>query len=278
MDISGADSYTCLRESQGYGATLGIGAIVDLEGDDDYHAEGIYVDIFYTNVAIAQGAGNGRRADAATGGDGRSLAGGIGIVVDGAGNDDYWGPVYVQGCAYWWALGIFEERGGNDTYRAWEYSMGSAPHMAIGCMVDLSGDDQYNSFDVDEQYRYLGHARDGSIGICIDGDGDDQYLVNRLSGGSGDLNSIGFFWDRYGADTYFASNKQSFGAAYPRNPDGSFRDEMFNIGVFVDTRGLDTYTFENPEGSNPLCADSEEWRHQTGPTIWGYGIDMEWYE
>jgi len=199
-------------------------------------------------------------------------------MVDGAGNDDYWGPVYVQGCAYWWSLGIFEERGGNDTYRAWEYSMGSAPHMAIGCMVDLSGDDLYNTFDVDEQYRYLGHARDGSIGICLDGDGNDQYLVNRLSGGSGDLNSIGYFWDRYGDDTYYVStNSQSFGAAYPRNTDGSFRDTMNNIGVFLDTEGLDKYIFAEP-GVGPSCADSKEWQHQTGPVIWGYGIDMEWYE
>jgi len=277
MDLGGDDSYDCLQYSQAFGGTLGVGAIVDVSGSDTYNAEGVYSDPFYTNVAFAQGAANGRRADSATGGDGRSLAGGIGIMVDGAGNDDYWGPVYVQGCAYWWSLGIFEERGGNDTYRAWEYSMGSAPHMAIGCMVDLSGDDQYNTFDVDEQYRYLGHARDGSIGICLDGDGNDQYLVNRLSGGSGDLNSIGYFWDRYGDDTYYASNRHSFGSGYPRGADGSFRDTMSNIGVFLDTHGLDTYVFEDPEASNPLCAESMEWQHQTGPVIWGYGIDMDWY-
>ena len=278
MDLAGDDSYDCLQYSQAFGGTLGIGAIVDVSGSDTYNAEGVYSDPFYTNVAFAQGAANGRRADSGTGGDGRSLAGGIGILVDGGGNDDYWGPVYVQGCAYWWSLGILEERGGNDTYRCWEYSMGSAPHMAIGCMVDLSGDDLYNTFDVQEQYRYLGHARDGSIGIFLDGDGNDQYLVNRLSGGSGDLNSIGYFWDRYGDDTYYAStNSQSFGAAASRSPDGTFRDSMNNIGVFLDTEGLDEYIFAEP-GVGPNCADSKEWQHQSRPYFYGYGIDMDWYE
>lgn len=210
-------------------------------------------------------------------GDRRSLAGGVGILVDGDGDDDYWGPVYVQGCAYWWALGVFEERGGNDSYRCWEYSQGSAPHMAIGCMVDLSGDDIYNTMDIQDQYRYAGHARDGSIGIFVDGDGDDEHLLQRLSGGSGDLNSIGFFWDRYGMDTYYASHPQSFGAATSRGFDGTFRDEMNNIGVFMDTWGFDDYIFDDPESSNPSCGDNMEWRHQTGPVFWGYGVDMDWY-
>ena len=277
MDLAGDDSYDCLQYSQGYGATLGVGAIVDVSGNDTYHAEGVYSDPFFTNVAFAQGAGNGRRADAATGGDGRCLGGGIGILVDGAGDDDYWGPVYVQGCGYWWGLGIFEERGGNDTYRSWEYSMGAAPHMSIGCMVDLSGDDTYNTTDVQQQYRVLGHGRDGSIGIFIDGAGNDKYLLNWLSGGSGDLNSIGLFWDRSGDDTYYVSNNnQSFGAAYPYGPDGTFRDTMNTIGVFLDTQGHDNYIFAEP-GVGPLCADSKEWQHQSGPYFWGFGLDMDWY-
>lgn len=277
MDLAGDDSYSCLRDSQGFGSSLGVGAILDVSGDDIYDAEGVYSDPFYNNVAFAQGAADGRRADSASGGDGRSLAGGIGILVDGDGCDDYWGPVYVQGCAYWWSLGILEDRGGDDNYRCWEYSMGSAPHMAIGCMVDLSGDDCYNTADMQEQYRYLGHARDGSIGIFLDGDGSDAYLVNRLSGGSGDLNSIGYFWDRYGDDLYYAStNSQSFGAGYPRGDDGTFRDTMANIGVFLDTQGLDEYVFAEP-GVGPSCEDSMEWQHQDGPVIWGYGLDMDWY-
>jgi hypothetical protein len=131
-DLGGNDEYICADQSQGMGSTLGTGILVDATGNDRYVARDdgnptpIYLD---QSVAMAQGCGFGRRADL---GDGHSLAGGVGILCDGKGNDYYSAQVWAQGCGYWWGLGICEDREGNDMYRSGKYSIGAAAHFAIG--------------------------------------------------------------------------------------------------------------------------------------------------
>ncbi|MBN1592321.1 MAG: hypothetical protein JW941_03605, partial [Candidatus Coatesbacteria bacterium] len=237
-------------------------------------------DAFGKPISFAQGAGFGLRRDG-----GRSMAGGIGALIEGDGDDDYYGHVYSQGCAYWWSLGICEERGGNDTYRCLWYSLGSAPHMAIGCMTDLYGDDRYNVDDRDAVTQYQACARDTSIGIFIDGMGDDQYFHRNRCAGTGDLNSIALFWDRYGNDlydTYLAGpyiSDPPYGSAYFYEDSGTIRDEIKTVGLFLDTQGLDTFNIDpvDYEGTKPNCADNWNWGHNTGPYLWGNGLDIDWY-
>jgi hypothetical protein len=87
VDLAGDDTYLCAQQSQGLGSTMGAGVLLDVLGNDAYTArddgnrEKIYLD---QSVAMSQGCGYGRRADL---GDGKSLAGGFGVLVDGAGND-----------------------------------------------------------------------------------------------------------------------------------------------------------------------------------------------
>ncbi|MDZ7815772.1 MAG: hypothetical protein U5N86_07150 [Planctomycetota bacterium] len=139
----------------------------------------------------------------------------MGILVEGAGDDTYYGNIYSQGCAYWWSLGICEDFGGNDSYRCLWYSLGSAPHFAIGCMVDNEGDDSYNMDAKDAYVQYQGCARDGSMAVFIDGDGNDQYYLRNRCGGAGDLGSIAVFWDRFGDDLYHVSLKNPYGKDLP---------------------------------------------------------------
>ncbi len=295
-DLEGNDVYTCGHSAEGFGETLGAGILLDVKGDDHYLArdDGNPSDLYLgQSVSMAQGVGEGRRADL---GDGRSLAGGFGVLVDGAGNDSYHASAWSQGAGYWWAAGILEDLGGNDTYRNGKYSLGAGAHFALGCQVDLSGDDLYNIGNETAVNQYQGHARDGSIGVSIDGDGDDRYLFRSHCGGSGDLCSIGFFWDRRGNDRYEVryemlggapngwSDTPPMGTATMYTPFRSWRDDLDAAGVFLDTGGADSVAW-TPVGDAATAdsaaarraGDGRSWPSRRNPRSHGIGIDAVWY-
>jgi hypothetical protein len=292
VDLAGDDSYTCGSQAQGLGCTLGTGVLLDRIGNDRYIArdDGSISELYLgQSVSMAQGVGYGRRADL---GDGHSLAGGVGALVDGEGDDYYSAPVWAQGAGYWWGLGFLEDRAGNDTYRSGKYSIGAAAHFAIGCKVDLAGDDSYSIGYDSAVNQYNGHARDGSVGISIDGDGNDRYFLKAVCGGSADLGSLALFWDRRGDDTYNLYYQQSgdangwsdtppLGTATLYTPFNTFRDEMRSIGLFMDTGGSDRYLWDE-RGSKLFHWDNSpgnntEWRSSRNPVSTGYGADAEWY-
>lgn len=288
-DWNGNDSYTCAEQSQGLGSTLGAGVLLDVSGNDRYIArdDGNPTPIYLNqSVSMSQGCGFGRRADI---GDGHSLAGGVGVLADGAGDDYYSAPVWSQGCGYWWAVGICEDRSGNDTWRSGKYSLGSAAHFAIGCKVDVEGNDTYAVGYKEAVNQYLGHARDGSIGISIDGEGDDTYYLKNNCAGSSDLGSLALLWDAAGNDTYTgeytAANKTDgwsdtppLGSASGYTPFYTFRDDIQSYGLFIDTGGNDTYTIKGTENSIPWSVKAEnntQWLFIRSPRERGFGIDTE---
>ena len=289
IDLEGDDEYDCVEQAQGLGGTLGAGLLIDVKGNDTYLArDDGNVSALYLNqsVAMAQGCGYGRRADI---GDGHSLAGGVGILVDGAGDDRYHAQVWAQGCAYWWALGILEDRGGNDQYQNGKYSAGAAAHFAIGVCVDLAGNDRHNERNTTAKNQFQGHARDGSIGVFVDGDGDDTYDVNNHCAGAADLNSIGLFWDRRGDDLYTFHDQAlgppngwndtgAFGVASRYTPFRSFRDDLPSWGLFLDTGGKDVYAIDQAPKDFPAppAADGNPWKTFTGPLSFGLGWDGDY--
>ncbi len=283
VDLAGDDQYTCGYESQGLGATYAAGILVDVQGSDLYVArdDGNVSELYLgQSVSMSQGVGYGRRADL---GDGHSLAGGFGVLIDGAGNDRYHATAWSQGAGYWWAVGILEDLGGDDTYRNGKYSLGAAAHFGIGCQVDLSGNDRYNVGNQAAVNQFQGHARDGSIGISWDGDGDDEYLFKSHCAGSGDLNSIGVFWDRRGDDRYHVSyepppeangwsDTPPMGTTTVYAAFHSFRDDLASVGVFLDTGGRDSYRWTNGPAAN-----NRDWLSHRGPNAWGLGWDIDWF-
>ncbi len=288
IDLAGDDDYECVEQAQGLGGTLGAGLLIDLAGNDAYVArDDGNVSALYLNqsVAMAQGCGYGRRADL---GDGRSLAGGVGVLVDGAGDDRYHAQVWAQGCGYWWALGVLEDRAGDDQYQNGKYSAGAAAHFALGVLVDLAGDDVHNAANPGAKNQWQGHARDGSVGLFVDGDGDDGYDLNNHCAGAADLNSIGLFWDRRGDDRYTFHDKAlgpangwndtgAFGVASRYPPFRSFRDDLPSWGVFLDTGGRDSYAVETAPTTFPAtpAADGSTWVTAPGPRSFGLGYDLE---
>ncbi len=289
VDLAGDDKYVCAHEAQGFGSTMGVGMLVDCEGNDRYSARaGANESPPFWNytVSFVQGSAFGRRADY---GDGHSLAGGVGVLADGAGDDEYAGSVYSQGNGYWWGVGILEDKSGNDKYRAHWYSLGAAPHFAIGVCVDLQGDDEYNLGNDSLVNQLMGCGRDGAIGIFIDGEGNDKYLMHQFSGGSGDLGSIGLFWDRAGDDDYHYERKKKLptrgmGVAVNYAPFRNFRDDLPTAGIFLDTQGRDRYHETIEPDVHPdelkrkmLFGDNKRWQYDKGPRFWSLGWDSEWF-
>jgi hypothetical protein len=287
VDLAGDDRYTCGSYSQGLGGTLGAGVLLDVAGNDRYTArdDGNISELYENqSVAMSQGCGWGRRADF---GDGHSLAGGVGALIDGAGDDHYHAQVWAQGCGFWWGLGMLEDRGGNDVYRNGKYSAGAAAHFALGICVDLAGDDQHNLGNDTARNQYLGHARDGSLGVFIDGDGDDQYMLRDHCGGSGDLGSVALFWDRRGDDLYILNpspkrptqhgndNTPPLGTSTWYPPMRTFRDDLSTFGIFLDTGGRDRYEGEDVRQGDARPQDGAVWKSFHPWGSWGVGMDAE---
>ncbi len=110
-DLHGDDTYYAGNQSQAFAGTLGFGSLVDHSGNDSYKAsdsEEYYSSAFQDTISFCQGTAFGRRADY---GDGHNMGGGIALLVEGEGDDTYYGNVYSQGAGYWWALGALEDLG-----------------------------------------------------------------------------------------------------------------------------------------------------------------------
>ena len=98
--------------------------------------------------------------------------------------------VFGQGCAFAMGIGLFLEGAGNDVYEGLWYVQGANAHTAVSLFWDAAGNDQYNpTFPI--QSTSIGVGHDFSVAIHYDADGDDTYKGPNLSLGSGNANGIG---------------------------------------------------------------------------------------
>lgn len=291
IDNEGSDRYFLYRFGQGYGFTKGVGLLLDSAGDDQY----IGLEDKYPNggpfgvdmhVHFAQGAGFGRRGD---GVEGHSWAGGIGLLVDGAGNDRYSCEIYGQGTGYWYSLGILVDKFGDDYHKAGAYTLGGSPHFGVGIYQDDGGSDRYTNIIS----QSLGKGRDWSIGWFEESAGNDWYQGNHAIFGTADVNGIGVFWDKQGDDTYLSFSEPAYGQSSMEGASG-LRELMFTLGIFVDGGGQDKHLLlpENYTSSdkfqrgvmdtqnlvaNPHVGNDRMWCRPTVPReykrAYGCGID-----
>ena len=167
------DEYRCFMQAQGFGGVRGCGVLVDREGDDIYDAND--KDIRYPspqdakhNTSLAQGFAFGLRDHP---GAGNSLAGGVGILVDGKGNDRYSCGVFGQGVSYWYGLGMLIDMEGDDEYTGIWYCQGSGAHYGVGAIVDMAGNDKY----LTKLTMGQGAGHDYSTAWFHDASGNDTY-------------------------------------------------------------------------------------------------------
>lgn len=248
IDESGRDVYTSAVYSQGFGFVQGLGALYDMTGSDYYIAGGKYKDVLRFDdryLSLSQGFGYGVRP---------LLSGGIGLLIDGRGNDSYVSEIFGQGASYWWSLGVLADSAGNDVYSSYQYAQGSAAHMTLGILLDESGHDVYSGKGL---MQGVGH--DYSCAILLDRAGNDTYTAYDLSQGAGSANGAGLLIDLTGDDRYLVkstANTQGFGD--PRREFGS-------IGLMIDLAGSDQY-----------LGNGQDNRYWKTKSRWGGGMDLDW--
>jgi len=237
IDTAGADHYQCFTQSQGVGLTLGFGMLLDSTGGDKYVANDTVIDLPSPqsdkhNISMSQGAGYGRRGDYV---DGHNWAGGVGILLDQAGDDSYSCGVFGQGVGYWEGVGCLFDEDGKDTYLGQWYVQGASAHFAIGYCEDVAGDDTYEA----PMNMAQGAGHDFSVGYLFDRAGNDTYKAPNLSLGAGNANGMGLFVDLMGNDNYTATGL-TMGRGAEANKQ-SIRGRALCLGVFLDMAGEDTY-------------------------------------
>ncbi len=239
VDREGNDFYIANSYSQGFGMTEGVGAIVDNKGNDSYLVDSRSLDIGRYNdhyVSMCQGYGLGLRP---------YYAGGIGLIIEGEGNDIYNTDIFGQGGAYWYSLGAIVDKGGHDKYNGYQYSQGAGIHLAVGLLKDYDGWDLYQSNGVSQ-----GCGHDFGYGMLWDVKGNDNYSAYSLSQGAGNADGIGILIDESGVDGYlnkFPGNTRGYG-----NP----RREFGSLGIFLDASGEDYYS---QPGYDSLIMNSSQW-------------------
>ncbi|MEA1972896.1 MAG: hypothetical protein U9N34_06350, partial [Candidatus Cloacimonadota bacterium] len=122
-DKSGNDYYSVTEYGQGFAGPFSVGAIIDFDGNDNYFAGGEFLHkplAPFDHRSLSQGCSFGIRPD---------IAGGIGIIFDEKGNDNFNGGVFSQAVGYWYGLGIIINLEGNDSYHSVYYPQGSGIHL-----------------------------------------------------------------------------------------------------------------------------------------------------
>lgn len=265
-DLAGNDAYDTYVYSQGCGMPRGVGLLLDLTGDDTYTAND--TDILFPssqtkehNSSMSQGAGFGFRRDYL---DARPVAGGLGMLLDGAGNDRYFGGVFSQAVAYMYGLGVLDDRAGNDTYRGVWYAQSATAHFAVSYQTDGGGDDTYAVTNCVSN----GSAHDYSVSVFLEEAGDDTYEMRGSALGQGLNNGMGLFVDLLGNDTYRCGLGNSYGQSVNFTPAG-LRAEISTLGVFLDLDGADAYPGA-PPGNNHLWTQPAR---TPLPLLRGVGLD-----
>ena len=244
LDRDGNDDYRGALFAQGVGGPGGFGAIVDTDGRDHYYVGGYYFDSYPEHPGYdgwGQGVGAGIR---------RVACGGIGVLLDGGGDDAYEYDYFGHGGGYWMGIGLARDFGGNDIRyaatstmydgsarreRRWQrFGTGFGCHYAVGYLFDDSGSDVYGG-----TIMGTGMGWDLGAGFLVDFEGNDSFeSTGGLTQGSGGEGSIGVLMNYRGDDTYMG-NYQAYAATSisyhaPSNCGANF-------SFVVDHGGRDSY-------------------------------------
>ena len=277
VSAGGDDEFTAQTYSQATGGPRGVAVLVDTGGNDRYTLTSLPLvrpspQLPDRNTSMGQGAGYGMRGLFF---DGRSTAGGIGLLLDLAGNDRYEAQVFAQGVGYYEGLGMLLDDGGNDRFESAWYGMGAGVHYAAGILLKRGvGNDVYRS----THEMVLGTGNDLSVGVFVDEGGDDDYTVGQLSLGVAYANSTGLFVDGAGNDRYTVASAscRALGAAYLHEW-GNARETLPNLGLFMDLGGVDSYPAHCTRASNDkLWAGPRVWPRLDLRSEAAAGVDGEW--
>ena len=243
LDRQGNDRYHAALYAQGFGGPLGFGVLDDIAGDDHYYAGGLFKDSYDDTpgyAAWSQGVGAGPRGVA---------NGGIGVLLDGSGDDIYECDYFSHGGGYWFALGFARDFGGNDRrvgatkldyngkkrdediFLRWGIGFGC--HYANGFVFDDEGNDFYGGNIVG-----LGFGWDIGVGAVCDFGGDDKFAVESSTQAVAQQASIAILYNVGGNDVYAGTTQ---GQSPEKVTYHSQPECGGNFGFFIDYFGEDLY-------------------------------------
>ncbi len=230
-----SDVYEAALYAQGLGLTRGLGLLLEEGGDESYRVGGAHPSSYGTEGVFrgfGQGMGLGLRWIA---------CGGVGLLLDRAGNDRYDAGNFSQGGGYFMAMGVLADRAGADSYAVTRYGQGFGCHSAAGMLLEGGGDDVYTGRIAANQ----GAAWDAGVGVLIEAAGDDRYKADGLSLGAGAQNGFALCYDGGGADLYETRPKRCLGHG-GGNTYWWGRGGAPSLGILLDVGGAgDRY----PEGA-----------------------------
>ena len=253
IDENGDDVYSVDEHGQAFGYIRGAGVLLDTRGDDLYFAGGEYEHMYEPprTTSMSQGYGFGVRLSQI--GDPHA-SGGVGLLIDSAGDDTFVSDFFGTAGAYWLGLGMLMNRSGNDTYMARQYSIASGIHLAVGLLVDDDGDDTYLCRSLSQ-----GCAHDNSVGILVDNAGDDIYLAQDFSQSATSPRSFSALVDNGGNDMYWAM------AGHLNQGESRYQSEggrKSSLSILLDAGGNDWYQIKGEDNMRwtqlyyGVCIDS----------------------
>lgn len=256
LDGGGNDTYTSFGYALGFGGPLGVGAVIDVAGDDRYQCGGSYPSSYNVTEAPAAQPGDRTFQYDAFGigmGSGKriftkdpqplsyALGGGWGIAIDLSGDDRYRSSNFSQGAGYFFGAGLKLDFAGDDEHGAARFGHGAGAHYGVGLHIDYRGADRYTSTG---PYYNGGTAWDFSVTLCIDAaSGNDRYELQDSDGlGRADHHAWSLFIEEGGRDQYAV--REGLGLA----SDGS-------MSGFFDLGGDDEYGVASARGNGRTVPD-----------------------
>ena len=203
------------------------------------------------------------------------MSGGLGILRDLDGNDQYEASVFGQGAGYWQGTGLLSDGGGSDVYDAYWYVQGAAAHYAIGILTDAGdGNDIFNGMRPTRNMS-MGAGHDYSVGVFINEAGNNEYNLTTLAAGASNCNGVGLFVDNAGNDVYKASSDKNSGLGNVSTECIMDRPNAVSIGIMIDGGGTDNYEYPMSDYTIPM--DNGSWGHKRNGLMseYGSGLDAE---
>ena len=253
----------CFTASYGRFWAGGLGALIDIEGDDTYIAGN-----------WSQGAGYWF---------------GTGILYDGMGNDHYEGGSVTQAAAVHYAIGALLDEGGDDVHVIRGNGLAFAHDVGIALFVAIGGNDHYTILGPGTGNRYRSPLIDVPVSTASGEARDRSPLIGGPGFGySRDRSPLALFVDIGGDDVYeapaepppgFYKSRNDYhpgyalyepGFAASADATGGITDPVgrlipsfaytSSLGIFLDVGGNDTY--------RGYIAKGDVWGDKPGSDNW----------
>jgi len=240
-DRTGNDIRSGTSHGFGLGLPVGIGLLVDGEGDDENRLGAVEVEDAARGTArLSYGMGAGVGLEGI-------LDGGVGLVLDGSGGDTWTCEGFALGAGAYGGLGVFVERDGADTYTGGTACAGAAYHHGYGVFFEAGGDDRFTMTGG----MSLGAAASSGQAWCIDVAGADRYRLLGAGLGEATHTALAGFFDLEGVDDYH--KEQGAGPPWAARDQGETREP--GLGLFLDEGGaVDRYRWS---GKAPAADGAE---------------------